>query len=148
MKLRQRIVIGVLGLYLVGLGWGYLRLPWAAIKSLRDYKLIRDASAVSLRPAGISLSSAQRRYLARALPVSSTTVAPIISVEVDWYAVVCARVRSGHYISSTGAERRDCLYLCLFGAWIPLHTYSEQMAFAPSFRCYQFTRASTCAVRG
>src|SRR4051812_19606559 len=61
MKVRRRILIAVVLLYAVGLVWGYLRLPWAAIRTLRDYRIIAVAPAISLSEAEIS--PAQLGYL-------------------------------------------------------------------------------------
>lgn len=126
MTTRRRILIAVVSLYAAGLVWGYFRLPWAAIRSLRDYRLIAKAPAVSLSKADVS--PAQLGYLRRALSVSKAPVVPRVSVAVIWNVLVLARVRSGHYVSSIGAEGRESLYLCLFGSWIPVYTYSSWMA--------------------
>jgi hypothetical protein len=126
MKARRRILITVLSLYAAGIVWGYFRLPWAAVRSLADYRLIAEAPAVSLSE--LDVSPAQLWYLRRALPVSPAPVVPRVSVSVTWYALVVARVRSGHYVGNTGAEGRDSLYVCLFGAWVPVYTFSHVMA--------------------
>jgi hypothetical protein len=126
MKTRRGIFIAVVLLYAAGLIWGYFRLPWAAVRSLADYRLIVEAPAVSL--SDLDISPAQLGYLRRALRVSPTPVVPRVSVTVTWNALVIARVRSGHYVGNTGAEHRDSVYVCLFGAWVPVYTYSHVMA--------------------
>src|SRR5690349_11962429 len=54
MSRRRRLALGILCIYLLTLCWGYARLPWAAIKSLRDYRLVASAQSVSLTPANLS----------------------------------------------------------------------------------------------
>lgn len=119
---RRRILICVTALYGLGLLWGYVRLPWAAVRSLRDYRLVAAAPAVSFAD-DLDVSSAQHWYLAHALPESPVPVVPRIDVEVRWNALALARVRSGYFISGTGAESRDSLYLCVFGAWFPVYNF-------------------------
>jgi hypothetical protein len=127
-RVRLRVLLGILVLYLLGLGWGYLRLPWAAIRSLADHKSVTTAPAVSLSATGVDVSRSQQWYLDRVLPLSPTPVVPRVSVVVRWNALICARVSSGHYVGPTGAEWRDSLYICLFGAWVPVYTFSHVMA--------------------
>lgn len=126
MKTRRRILILVLALYVLGLGWGYVRLPWAAIKSLADFELIAKKPAVTISDARVSL--VQLWYLKQALKESPVTVEPRVSVQVTWNALIVARVRSGHYLAPLAAEGCDRLYFCLFGLWIPAYTYSHEMA--------------------
>lgn len=126
MTARRRILFTVLFLYTVGIAWGYFRLPWAAVRSLADYRLIVEAPAVSLSK--IDISPAQLGYLRRALPVTTASVVPRVSVSVIWNALAIARVRSSHYVGNTGAEVRDSVYICLFGAWVPVYTYIHAMA--------------------
>ncbi len=126
MRARRRILISVLVLYALGLTWGYLRLPWAAIRSLADYELVARAPAVSLSHRNVS--TAQLWYLKHALRESPVPVVPRLWAKVTWNALVFARVYSGHYIGDTGAEGKDSLYFCLFGAWIPVYTYNHVMA--------------------
>ena len=123
MQARRRILIAVALLYAVGLVWGYFRLPLAAIKNLHDYRIfIAQARAVSLDE--IDISAPQLGYLRGAIPLSRDPVVPRLSVAVSWNALVVARINSGYYHSNEGAERMDILYICLFGAWVPIHTYS------------------------
>jgi hypothetical protein len=73
---RQRIVAGILGLYVLTLFWGYARLPWAAIKNLRDYRgVIAPATALSLDP-GLDLSPLQEWYLKQSITESPVPVVP------------------------------------------------------------------------
>lgn len=124
----SRALFVLLALYLAGLVWGHVRLPWAALMSLRDHQLFRDASAVSLDSDKTAITTAQHRYLKWALPVSATATKPVVFVAIHWNAGVCARVQSGIYVSSTGAEAQDCLYVCLFGAWVPVYRFWHVMA--------------------
>jgi hypothetical protein len=125
---HRGILICVLTVYILGLGWGYIRLPWAAIKSLRDYRtLIAPASVVSFDP-GLDVSPVQRWYLDQALVESPVPVVPRLSVDVKWNAIVLARVYSRYYVSNTGAEGKDCLCFCLFGAWIPIYDFYAWMS--------------------
>ena len=124
----SRALFVILALYLAGLVWGHVRLPWAALLSLRDHQLIRAASAVSVDPDQTAITSAQRRYLNWALPVSATATKPVVFVAIHWNAWACARVRSGIYVGSEGAEAQDCLYVCLFGAWVPVYRFWHVMA--------------------
>jgi hypothetical protein len=124
-KLR-RIILTVISLYVVTLAWGYARLPWAAIKSLRDFRNIARASAVSFD--GLDVTPVQEWYLKKSLPESPKPVVPRLSVEVKWYALVLARAYSTYYVSPKGAEGRDSLYFCFFGAWIPVYNFQEWMS--------------------
>ena len=128
---RKRILVALLlvgSLYLGGLAWGSRRLPWAAIKSLRDHQLLTTAPAVTVDRGQTSMSRAQETYLFQRLRVSPTPTTPRIHVNVRWNALVCARVDAGHYLGPTGAEQKDTLFVCLFGAWIPVYTYTHLMA--------------------
>jgi len=124
----SRALFVLLALYMAGLVWGHVRLPWAALLSLRDHQLIRAASAVSVDPDKTAITSAQHRYLQWAVPVSATATKPVVYVNTHWNAWVCARVRSGIYVSSEGAEAQDCLYVCVFGAWFRVYRFSHVMA--------------------
>jgi hypothetical protein len=125
---RLRVaLICVLALYLLGLVWGYVRLPWAAIRSLRDYHLVVEAPAVTFA-ATLEVSPAQRWYLEHCLTESPVPTVPRIDVEVPWNALVLARVRSGYFVSGTGAEQRDSLYVCVFGAWVPVYNFFQAIS--------------------
>jgi hypothetical protein len=123
---NRRILIGVLALYVLGLGWGYFRLPWAAIRSLRNFRSLAAAPAVSFSDK-LDVSPAQRWYLERSLTESPVPVVPRVEAEVRWNALIVARVHSGYYVSSKGAEWRKDLYLCAFGAWIPIYTFHHSV---------------------
>lgn len=124
----RRIAACLLAIYLLGLAWGYIRLPFAAIKALRDYDgLIVGAPAITLRHVR-DLSPIQQWYLKQSIQESPVPVVPAVSVEVEWNAWIVARVSSEHFVSPTGAERRECLYFCFFGAWIPLYDFGSSMA--------------------
>lgn len=125
-RIVKRLLLTVAVLYAIGLVWGDLRLSWAAIKSLADYELIAQAPAVSFGKLG--MSERQRRYLKHRLAESPTTVVPRVDVDVRWNAFVCARVESGHYVSPLGAERQDCVYVCLFGAWVRIYSFYRIMS--------------------
>lgn len=126
MKQRWPVVCGVVIAYLLGLGWGYVRLPWATIKHLHDYELVAHAEEVSYGPS-VDLTPAQDWYLRRALPVTDEPVVPQLQIQVEWYAVVLARVKSGHYVGNSGAEGRDSVFFCFFGFWIPVYNISSVM---------------------
>ena len=128
MSKRRRIAVSILGLYVLTLFWGYARLPWAAIKSLRDYRgVVAPAAAVSFDP-GLDLSPIQEWYLKWSINESPVPVVPRLNVEVKWNLLILARVQSGHWVSGTGAEGKDCLYFCLFGFWIPVYNFGGWMA--------------------
>src|SRR5687768_11679134 len=114
MKWWRRVLVCILVVYGLGLVWGYFRLPLAAIKSLGSYRSI--ASAPSVRFGYLDVSSTQRRYLVHAFDESPVSAVPSVAVSVEWNTLVLARARSSYYASPKGAERRDSLYLCMFGA--------------------------------
>jgi hypothetical protein len=116
----------VLVLSASGLAWGYLRLPWAAVRTLDDYQLVARALAVSLSHRNVS--TARLRYLKHSLRALPLPVVPRASVAATWNALVFAWVHSDHYLGNLGAEDKDGLYFCLFGAWIPVYTYGHEMA--------------------
>lgn len=126
MKWRRRLLMGIAILYGLGLVWGYFRLPWAAVKSLGN---VSRAAAVNY--VFMSMSSSQRWYLDQALQESPVPVRPQVSVEIKWYAVVLARVRTSYYVSPKGAADRDSLFLCVFGAWLPVHNFGHTVAERP-----------------
>ena len=124
--LRNALI--VLVVYALSLSWGYIRVPWAAIKSLADYQFIVKAPVVSLPESDVNVSRPQRWYLDLALAQSPTPVVPRVHVSVQWNALLCARVRSGLHAGPLAAEDKDSLYVCLFGAWIPIYTFDHVMA--------------------
>ena len=127
-KRRHRLAVpgAVLGLLLVV---GYIRLPLAAIKSLADYDLLADKTAIYTDASRLEVSSVQRWWLLRKIPnLTEGDSVPRVSVGVRWNLLLFARVRSGHYVGPTGAEARDCLYIWCLGAWIPAYSFSHAMA--------------------
>jgi hypothetical protein len=128
---HKRIVSAILVislLYLGGLGIGDSRLAWAAIRNLRDHNLVTTASTITLDRGQTSISSSQEAYLLRQLHESPTPTTPRIHVAVRWNAFVCARVAAGHYVGPVGAEGKDTLFVCVFGAWVPVYTFNNWMA--------------------
>jgi hypothetical protein len=120
------LVVG--SLYVGGLAWGSRRLAWAAIKDLGDRELVTTAPAVTVDRGQTSISRSQEAYLFEHLRESPTPTTPRIHVDVRWNVLVCARVRAGHYVGPTGAEWKDTLFVCVFGAWVPVYTFSNLMA--------------------
>jgi hypothetical protein len=128
---RKQILSGVLAvglLYLAGLVWGQCRLAWAAICDLRDRNLVIHATSVTLDRSRSSMSAAQEAYLLRQVHESPTPTTPRIQVSVRWNAYVCARVHAGHYVGPLGAEGKETLFICMFGAWVPVYTFYNVMA--------------------
>jgi hypothetical protein len=124
---RKRIVVAFLvvgSLYVGGLAWGSRRLAWAAIKDLSDRELVTTAPAITVDRGQTSISRSQEAYLLQRLRESPTPTTPRIHVNVRWNALVCARVEAGHHVGPTGAEWKDTLFVCLFGAWVPVYTFS------------------------
>jgi hypothetical protein len=122
------LAAGTIIIYAGGLAWGYQRLAWAAIKNLADYNLIRTAPAVSIDESQTSISRSQESYLRERLRISSMPTTPRVSVAVVWNALVCARVKAGHYTGPLGVEGKDTLFVCVFGAWFPVYTFGHAMA--------------------
>jgi len=120
------LVIGLL--YVGGLAWGSRRLAWAAIKDLRHHELVTKAPAVTVDRGQTSISPAQEAYLLQHLRESPTPTTPRIHIAVRWNILICARVNAGHYVGPTGVEWKDTLFVCVFGAWVPVHTFSNVMA--------------------
>ncbi len=128
---RKWIVVAFLvagSLYVGGLAWGSRRLAWAAVKDLRDGELVTTAPAVTVDRGQTSISRDQKAYLFQHLRESPTPTTPRIHVNGRWNALVCARVEAGHYVGPTGAEWKDTLFVCVFGAWVPVYTFSSIMA--------------------
>ncbi len=63
-----------------------------------------------------------------ALNESPVPAVPRVEVDVKWNLFVVARVASSHYVGPTGAEWREDLYLCVFGAWIPMYRFTHLVA--------------------
>jgi hypothetical protein len=125
---RRKIILLLLIGYALGLVWGQVRLPVAAVKSLDDYSLLRGETVVSASDEQLQMSAMQKWYLKRFLHVADGANPPQISATVKWNWGIVARVRSGHYISPTGAEWLDGLYVCLFGSWLRVYSFSHAMA--------------------
>ena len=124
----RRIAVSMLVLYVITLPWGYARLPWAAIKNLRDYQcIVAPAAAVSFDD-DLELSPIQDWYLKKSIDESPLPVVPRLNVKVRWNVLVLARVQSELHVGPTGAEGRDCLYFCWLGFWIPVYTFGGWMA--------------------
>ena len=127
MKWWRRVLVCLPILYGLGLVWGYFRLPLAAVKSLGSYRSIASAPAVSF--GNLNVSSSQRWYLGHAFNESPVLGVPSVAVSVEWNALAVARVRSSYYSSPKGAERRESVYLCMFGAWIPVHNFQRVVTY-------------------
>lgn len=110
--------------YVIGLAWGHVRLPVAAIRTLADY---RD-EPTSVHLSASDLSAAQRWHLERALPARPGKEPPFISIHIPWNAWAAARVQTFRFAGSVGAEGLDALYLCIFGAWWRVYTFDHVMA--------------------
>lgn len=128
MTKRRKTAFFLVAAYLLGLVWGQTRLPYAAVKHMLDYPLLKEASSVSAYPADLQMLGIQRWYLNRSMHIVAGTQPPRISVSVKWSAGIVARVDSGHYMGPLAAEGLDCLYVCFFGAWIPVYTFNHVMA--------------------
>lgn len=128
MSKRRKIILLLLIGYVLGLLWGQVRLPFAAVKSLADYRLLREKPALSASDEQLQMWPIQRRYLRHATKAEDGTAPPRISAEVRWNYGIVARVRSGHYISPQGAEWLDGLYICVFGSWLRVYSFSHAMA--------------------
>lgn len=129
-KMRRKIIKGlvviIIAIYTITLAWGYLRLPWAAIKNLSNSEAITRAPAISFAELGIS--EQQHRYLKCWLAESPVPVTPRVNLSISWNALLCARVQSGFYGGPLCGEWKDGLYVCLFGFWVPIYTFSWIMA--------------------
>jgi hypothetical protein len=132
MTRKRRLMIAaacaLAAVYFGGLVLGYRRLPWAAIRNLADHELVTAATVVTIDREQTSISPSQEQYLKHRLPESPVPTTPRIHVQVTWNALVCARVKAGHYVGPTGAESKDTLFVNLFGAWMPVYTFSHLMA--------------------
>ena len=126
MRVRRHILITFAVFYVVGIAWGNLRLPWAAIKSLSDYELTAKAPAVNY--SGLKVSSPQLWYLKHSLRESPLLDVPSVSASVTWNVLFLARVKSSLSFGPKGAELQDSVYLCIFGAWVSVYTYSHWMS--------------------
>lgn len=127
MSKRRRIILLLAVGYGLGLVWGQVRLPLSAVKSLSDYRLLREKRFISASDEDLQMLPVQRWYLKRCLNIVDNAP-PRISVRVQWNCGVIARAHSGYYIAPEAAEYLDCLYFCLFGAWVPVHRFRHSIA--------------------
>ena len=67
MSKRRKIIVVLLSALVLGLAWGQVRLPLAAVKSLADYDLLRERPVVSSTDEQLQMSAVQKWYLKRAL---------------------------------------------------------------------------------
>ena len=125
MSKRRKIILLLAIGYSLGLVWGQVRLPVAAVKSLTDYRLL---TSVSASDEDLQMLAIQRSYLKRSLNVTESRQPPRISVRVKWNCGIIARVQSGYYLAPEGAEYLDALYFCAFGAWVRVYRFSHAMA--------------------
>jgi hypothetical protein len=125
---RRRLILLVAAVYGLSLVWGQLRLPFAAIKGLADYRLLSGEPSVSAPLGALHMLSIQKWYLNRAMTIVTGTQPPRISANVQWNYIIVARVQTGHYIAPMAAEAMDRMYLCVFGAWVPVYTFSHGIA--------------------
>ena len=123
-KIIQLLLIG----YVFGLLWGQVRLPFAAVKSLADYRLLEEKPILSVSDDQLQMWPIQRQYFRYATKAVDGSAPPLISAEVRWNCGVVARVRSEYYASPLGAEWLDALYVCVFGFWLKAHNFSHTMA--------------------
>jgi len=125
---RQTIIRVLLALYSLGLIWGQVRLPVAAVKSLSDYDLLCHKPNLSAPDERLQMWVIQKWYLKRSLKLIDGVASSVISAKVMWNFGFVARVNSGHYSSPTGSESLDALYVCIFGAWLKIYTFNHLMA--------------------
>jgi hypothetical protein len=102
-----------------------MRLPFAAVKSLADYDLLRDKTILSASDDQLQMTAFQRWYLKCSMNLVEGAAPPRISAEVRWNWGVVARVRSGHRLSPDAAEWLDGMYVCVFGAWLQVYRFSH-----------------------
>jgi hypothetical protein len=63
MSRRRKIILFLLVGYALGLVWGQARLPFAAVKSLADYDLLREKPSVSASDDQLQMLAIQKWYL-------------------------------------------------------------------------------------
>lgn len=126
MSKRRKIILLLVVGYVLGLVWGQVRLPFAAVKSLSDYRLLREKPFVSASDDHLQMLAIQKWYLKRSMKLVDGTGPPRISADVKWNWGIVARVRSGYDMQ--GAESLDGLYLCIFGAWVQVYRFSHSIA--------------------
>jgi hypothetical protein len=123
---RRKLLKLVLAAYLISIPFAYIRLPFAAIKNLSDYPLLRDKTSLSIS-ADSEMSSRQRAYLKRSLNILDDKHPTQIASNPVWYYGIVARVRSGYRAPPESGEWLDCIYVSLFGAWIPVYRISHMI---------------------
>jgi hypothetical protein len=122
------VLLVIAGAYVAGLAWGDRRLGWAALNDLADREIVVSSPAITLDRRNSFLSPAQAAFLLQRVRESPIPTTPRVHVKVRWNATVCARVQAGHYVGPSGAEWKETLFICLFGVWVPVYTYSHIMA--------------------
>jgi hypothetical protein len=90
--------------------------------------LLREKRVVFVANEQLQLSAVQKWHLKRSLKLVEGTGAPRVAANVNWNWGVVARVQSSLYISPEGADWLDGLYVCVFGAWLPVYSFSHAMA--------------------
>jgi len=128
MSKRRKIILVLFVGYALALVWGHVRLPLAAVKSLDDYRLLRNTPVLSASDDQLQMWAVQKRYLSHSINLVSGKGTPRISAEVKWNCGIVARVQSGIYFSPEGAEGIDGLYICVLGGWLRVYTFSHLMA--------------------
>jgi len=121
MNKRRKIILFLLVGYALGLVWGQVRLPFAAVKSLSDYKLLEKRPSGSASDDQLKMWAIQKWYLQRSMNLAQGTAPPRVAADVKWNWGIIARVESS-YGSRSGNENLDAVYLCVFGGWLRVHT--------------------------
>lgn len=125
MSKPRKIVLLLLMGYTFGLLWGQMRLPLAAIKSLSDYPLLGNMPQLSASNDQLQMWAVQKWYLKRSMKLLDGTGEPRIAADVEWNWGVIARVYSEHHMGPDSWESLDGLYVCVFGAWLRVYTFSH-----------------------
>lgn len=156
-KRRRKIVLAVV-LTLVAwqvfsyLLWAEPTMPVAGLRNLADHGFLKSRKWIYLPAA--SLSPSQRRALGgevrKFVPVVYENPADIPTGSIltdpgrpgliayrdgisfdwntEWVVPFCMRGQANHYVSGTGAEWHDAMYLWLLGRWVKVWTFSRTMA--------------------
>ncbi|MCP4641961.1 MAG: hypothetical protein GY851_16080 [bacterium] len=126
---RRRKLLIAAALVCLPLFVGYIRLPFAAIASLKDYHILADKDTLYMDAARSDVSPIQQAWLKLRVPqLKQGQSMPSVYVDVRWNWLFIARVKSGHLVGPVCAENRDTLYLWCLGAWIPVLDLSYEMA--------------------
>ena len=123
-----QILLVVAVFYAVGLVWGYQRLPLAVISDLDNGEFLRRNPSANWSRATTRISTVQESYLERRLAHSQQHAMPRAYVSIQWNAFALARVQGGYDAGFDSVERKDRLYLCLFGGWVCVHAFSHIMS--------------------